>query len=83
MGRPIRLGHSDFRRIREDGDYYVDKSTLISDVLQANNPVLLLPRPRRFGKTLNQSMLHAFFDDTQQSRLLFEDLAIGRYTAEQ
>lgn len=47
------IGISDFRHVREGGFYYVDKSTLIDDVLHESAQVMLAPRPRRFGKTLN------------------------------
>ncbi len=77
MPLPIRLGKSHFRTIREEGFYYVDKSALVSEVLRAPFDVLLLPRPRRFGKTLNLTMLQAFFDDRQQSGALFESLKVS------
>ncbi len=61
MQRPIPIGVSDFREMREKGFYYVDKSSLIVEMLdRAGAKVLLLPRPRRFGKTLNLSMLRYF-----------------------
>ncbi len=77
MVRPIRLGQADFRRIREEGSYYVDKTGLVREVLDAPYTVLLLPRPRRFGKTLNQRMLQAFFDDQQSAAGLFRDLTVA------
>ncbi len=77
MRQAIKFGQSDFRRMREDGAYYVDKTSLVTEVLAAAHEVLLLPRPRRFGKTLNLSMLHAFFDDQQSSARLFEGLAVA------
>jgi predicted AAA-ATPase/PD-(D/E)XK nuclease superfamily protein len=60
----IPIGISDFRMLREQGLEYVDKSHLIREVLDQGAQVLLLPRPRRFGKTLNLSMLRAFFEKT-------------------
>ncbi len=78
MRRPIRFDQSDFRRMREEKTYYVDKTGLVREVLDAPHTVLLLPRPRRFGKTLNQRMLQAFFDDQLSSGDLFEGLEIAR-----
>nr|VFK67626.1 MAG: PD-(D/E)XK nuclease superfamily protein [Candidatus Kentron sp. UNK]VFK72855.1 MAG: PD-(D/E)XK nuclease superfamily protein [Candidatus Kentron sp. UNK] len=84
-GKPP-IGLSDFPRLIREGYSYVDKSLLIQSVLDSSAQVLLLPRPRRFGKTLNLSMLRAFFDrDTPGSAELFRGLAIERageaYTA--
>ncbi|MEM9457707.1 MAG: AAA family ATPase [Myxococcota bacterium] len=58
----LPLGQSDFRALREQGYAYVDKTTLVTEVLEANAQVLLLARPRRFGKTLNLSMLRYFLE---------------------
>lgn len=75
----IPVGISDFRRIREENYYYIDKSGLISTLLE-NTPaqVTLITRPRRFGKTLGMSMLANFFDITQDSKRLFKGLEISR-----
>ncbi len=78
MQSPIKIGQSDFRSLRESGAYYVDKTAMIAELLDDPNLVLLLPRPRRFGKTLNLTMLQAFFDDRQQSGPLFAGLFISR-----
>ena len=74
----IPVGISDFRRIREEDYYYIDKSGLISTLLE-NTPaqVTLITRPRRFGKTLGMSMLANFFDISQDSRQLFKGLEIS------
>ena len=74
----IPVGISDFRRIREEDYYYIDKSGLISTLLE-NTPaqVTLITRPRRFGKTLGMSMLANFFDITQDSKQLFKELEIS------
>lgn len=76
--RNIPVGISDFRRIREEDYYYIDKSGLISTLLE-NTPaqVTLITRPRRFGKTLGMSMLANFFDISQDSRQLFKGLEIS------
>ena len=67
------MGISDFATLRCDGYVYVDKSVLIADVVDSAAQVMLLPRPRRFGKTLAQSMLRYWFEGDRQ---LFEGLAI-------
>ena len=53
----IPVGISDFKKQREDGYYYIDKSGLIADLLTNNSEVTLITRPRRFGKTLAMSFL--------------------------
>lgn len=77
MLSPIKIGQSDFRSMRETGAYYVDKTSMIAELIDDPNLVLLLPRPRRFGKTLNLTMLQAFFDDGQDALELFAGLAIA------
>lgn len=73
----IPIGISDFRKMREDGYYYIDKTGFIRDVMNASAEVLLLPRPRRFGKTLNMSMLHYFFEKCDEDRSgLFQGLMV-------
>jgi hypothetical protein len=62
MALPISLGTSDFLQLRLDGDLYVDKSLFVADVLRDHSRVVLLPRPRRFGKTLNLSTLRYFVE---------------------
>ncbi|MCP4593036.1 MAG: AAA family ATPase, partial [bacterium] len=71
------IGYSDFRELRENGRLYVDKSGLISDIVQDPAQVILFPRPRRFGKTLNLSLVRYFFERRQQDLSpLFEDLEV-------
>jgi len=74
----LPLGEDDFRLIREKekGSYYVDKTLMIRDFLDYENAVTLITRPRRFGKTLNMTMIRDFFDITQDSRKIFHGLAI-------
>lgn len=60
------IGISDFRRVREEGYVYVDKTGLIQDILEAGAAVMLVPRPRRFGKTINLSMLRCFFEKSPE-----------------
>ncbi len=72
------LIHNDFREVREKGYHYVDKSGLIGELLADSSKVVLWTRPRRFGKTLNLTMLWSFLDQNQQQRELFEGLAVSR-----
>lgn len=58
----LPVGIDDFKKIREAGFYYVDKTKLIEQLLQSWGEVTLFTRPRRFGKTLNMSMLKSFFE---------------------
>ena len=58
----VPKGKDDFKKLRENGYYFVDKSELISDIIQNGSEVFLFTRPRRFGKSLNLSMLDAFFN---------------------
>ena len=77
----IPVGISDFTKIREQGYYYVDKTGLISDLLEDIAEVTLITRPRRFGKTMGMSMLANFFDIHKDSTALFEGLEISRNVA--
>ena len=77
----IPVGISDFTKIREQGYYYVDKTGLISDLLEDIAEVTLITRPRRFGKTMGMSMLANFFDIQKDSKALFEGLEISRNAA--
>jgi Predicted AAA-ATPase/PD-(D/E)XK nuclease superfamily len=73
----IPIGLSDFRELREQGLVYVDKSFLVRELLDKGAQVVLLPRPRRFGKTLNLSMLRCFFEKREEDfSSLFSDLSI-------
>jgi hypothetical protein len=63
----LPIGISDFRELREKHLTYIDKSGLLIDIMDMpGSKVLLLPRPRRFGKTLNLSMLRYFFERTPE-----------------
>ncbi len=57
------VGYEDLKEIIEKGLYYVDKSLMIRELLDSAGKVTLLTRPRRFGKTLNLSMIRRFFED--------------------
>lgn len=77
----IPVGISAFSEIRRNGYYYVDKSGLISELLETEAvKVTLITRPRRFGKTLAMNMLADFLDIEKDSRILFEGLEISEKT---
>ena len=73
----LPVGIEDFAEIRRHGYYYVDKTQLIEQVLNRRNKVSLFTRPRRFGKTLNMSMLKAFFE-LNSDKNCFRDTRISR-----
>ena len=74
----LPLGESDFKEIREQNLFFIDKTSLICDLLaQKGTKVFLFTRPRRFGKSLALSMLSSFFDITKDSGKLFEGLKIS------
>jgi hypothetical protein len=60
--KQLPIGKSDFKQVIENNYYYVDKSFFIKEVIDKSDTILLIPRPRRFGKTLNLSMLKYFYD---------------------
>ena len=72
----ISVGGESFQALRQSNGYYVDKTELIVDLVNANNAVTLFTRPRRFGKTLTMSMLESFFDINRDSRDVFEGLKV-------
>jgi hypothetical protein len=74
--KTLPIGIDSFEKLRKNNCYYVDKTGLLEDLLRRNNEVTLFTRPRRFGKTLNMSMLKAFFEiGTDKS--LFDGLKIS------
>ncbi|MCF8370274.1 MAG: AAA family ATPase [Bacteroidales bacterium] len=75
--KELNLGHSDFKDIIENNNYFVDKSLFVEELIRSQTSVLLLPRPRRFGKTVNLSMLKYFFDKNgHENEKLFEKLKV-------
>ena len=77
--KELNLGHSDFKNIIENDNYFVDKSLFIEEVITAQKNVLLFPRPRRFGKTLNLSMLKYYFDKNEpENKKLFKNFKIWK-----
>ena len=85
--KAVPVGIEDFERIINEDYYYVDKTMLIEELLINRAPVTLFTRPRRFGKTLNMSMIRYFFDvkNKEENRKLFENLKIynSEYMSEQ
>ena len=77
--KPLPIGVSDFKEIVENNYYYIDKTKLIEDILHYRAKVNLFTRPRRFGKTLNMSMIKYFFDieNKEKNRKLFDGLNIS------
>ena len=80
---PLPIGVSFFDQIIEKGYYYADKTLFIKDLLDKKAAVTLCTRPRRFGKTLNQTMLKCFFENTNElsgkdTRTLFKGLRIEK-----
>ena len=77
--KAIPIGISDFKEFNRRNYYYVDKSILIKDILDNRAYVSLFTRPRRFGKTLNLSMIKYFFEKTEEDNsYLFENLKIWK-----
>ena len=76
MMKQIPYGLTDFARIQKDNYYYVDKTLLIRDFLNAIPMVSLFTRPRRFGKTLNMDMLRVFFEKTPKIHLFILRISI-------
>lgn len=76
----LPIGISDFKELREENYYYVDKTLLIKELSDLSSKVTLIPRPRRFGKTLNLSMLKYFYEYTEESNdHLFYNTQIWEY----
>ena len=76
----IPIGLSDFKELIEENYYYFDKTKFIDEIIQDGAQVKLFTRPRRFGKTLNMSMLKYFFDikEAEKNKKLFKDLYIEK-----
>ncbi len=76
--KPIPIGIEDFKRIIDNKYYFVDKTMIIKELIDCGNAVTLFTRPRRFGKTLNMSMIRRFFEKTEEDNsYLFDGLAIS------
>ncbi len=73
----IGIGISDFKMLRLRNNYFIDKSMYIKDIIDNQSGVILVTRPRRFGKTLNMSMLRYYFDiKGKDNKELFNGLKI-------
>ena len=80
MDFKVGVGKSDFAALRKSGDYYVDKTELLYELVNdTDNEVTLFTRPRRFGKTLMVSMMENFFSMQKNSSGIFEGLAITKH----
>ena len=79
----LPIGLSDFKKLIENDYYFIDKSLFIKEIIDNSSEVILLPRPRRFGKTLNLSMLRYFYEKTETDcRDIFKNLKIWEQGAE-
>ena len=72
----LPLGISDFKELRKNNYYFVDKSLFIKKIIDEDAQVILFPRPRRFGKTLNISMLRYYFSESEPDWSIFKGLKI-------
>lgn len=80
MARTVGIGHQDFETVRKKNNFYIDKTEFIREWWDSDDAVTLIARPRRFGKTLNMSMLEKFFSAEHAGKgNLFEGLAIWSY----
>ena len=78
--KPLPIGIEDFKRLIDDKYYFVDKTLMIKELIESQTIVGLFTRPRRFGKTLNMSMIQRFFEKTDESNAyLFDGLKISEY----
>ena len=87
--KKLPVGVSDFKDMVTGDYYYVDKTLFITEIMDKGDKILLIPRPRRFGKTLNLSMLRYFYDccpvqgkketgPSNSHKKLFDSLAISK-----
>ena len=79
----LAIGLSDFKHLIEEDFYYFDKTKFIEEIIEDGSQVKLFARPRRFGKTLNMSMLKYFFDikNREENKKIFKDLYIEKTEA--
>ena len=78
--KKLPIGLSEFKKLIEGSYYYFDKTNFIDEIIKDGSEVKLFTRPRRFGKTLNMSMLKYFFDikEAEENRKLFKNLYIEK-----
>ncbi len=79
MQKKIFLGTSDFKKIIEQDYLYVDKTLFIKELVDAQNTIFSISRPRHFGKTLNLSMLYYFFSNTEKAKHLFKNTTLDQH----
>src|SRR6056297_3900245 len=73
----LPIGISDFKKLIEYDYYFVDTTRMIGDIYRESADIILINRPRRFGKTLNMSMLRYFYDNRMASSDLFKSFAVA------
>ena len=79
MAREIAIGIQNFSSLIENGYFYIDKTSFIREWWNSGDAATLITRPRRFGKTLNMSMLEQFFSNKYAERSdLFQKLDVWR-----
>ena len=79
MAKKVGIGSQDFEKVRVNNNFYIDKTNFIREWWESGDEVTLITRPRRFGKTLNMSMLEKFFSIQYANRGdLFEGLSIWK-----
>lgn len=79
MKQVISIGKQDFASLRDENYFFIDKSNFIKEWWEAGDEITLIARPRRFGKTLNMSMLNCFFSNKYADRGgLFKGLSIWK-----
>lgn len=80
MAKPIPKGVDDFKKFFEDDLYYVDKTDMIRQMIESPAEVFLFTRSRRFGKSLNPSMIDAFFNMKYEGNCWFDGLKVSSCT---
>ena len=73
----IPIGLKDYKKLKDENYYVVDKSLMIKEYMDRGSEVTLITRPRRFGKTINMSMLAEFFDITKDSRERYSKILLS------
>lgn len=77
--KQVTIGLSDFKKLIDDNRYFIDKTLIIKDFLEDSGDIVLIPRPRRFGKTLNMSIIKYFLEKCDEDRsYLFKGLNIEK-----
>ena len=74
--KTIPIGTTNFSKLIKEDYYFVDKTLMIKEFLERKSTVTLITRPRRFGKTINMSMMAEFFDITKDSKEIFKGTKI-------